>query len=417
MKEKNETAKFSKDLEKILSHGKIPKNIDNFRNNMKQLHEAQKLKDKGAQSEEILSLFEKNTNIDEVEKGLLFYRFFLDNKDLFKEVIEINKGKSTKFRQSGHLTDQALKYTEPRKSQPNLFDLISPETKGKLESPEIEIKAEGIRLSPSEDKMLKALSKLMEEKNIIRDINTDHSNNNGTYQVTTYGGNGQMAKAPILKISPSELYKAYLDKDDYSGEEIKHIKKVLHDFSQKKFLIIYDRKRVENGKKLTDRIEDCQNLIKIMSYIEGLSESELEKLNSGDVDIREKRGELIICLNPIFVDQINTKYIEYPTDINKRTSIAAGGHYCVSESMIVLRDYMLREMSAKRYSVQINDERLPYILHLEKYISRRKKKIVTERIEGAIKAVKNMGIILDVQQSIGANGQVKHTFLLNEDFE
>ena len=106
-------------------------------------------------------------------------------------------------------------------------------------------------------------------------------------------------------------------------------------------------------------------------------------------------------------DQISSKYVEYPTDINKRTMIASGGHLHVTESINALRDYMLREMSNKRYKCEINVDRLPYILKLENYIKNYRKKLIQQRIDGAIKAVRNLGIILDVEITDGARGQKK----------
>lgn len=337
---------------------------------------------------------------------------------LVRQMSELDgKKKLTKFRQSGHLIDQTLKYKDSNK-HPSLFDMLDIETREKIVDAKIEVKAEGIRLSAAEDKILKALSKLIYEKQSSTLNSGDYSSiNNSNFPLCAYGGREQKASAPILRISPASLYKAYLDRDDYSGDDIKYINKVLYELSQKKFLIIYDRKRTENGKKVTDRIEEFQNLVKIMSYIEGLTESELNNLDSADSNIREKRNELIIGLNPIFVDQINTKYIEYPSDINKRTTIAAGGHMCVTESIIILRDYMLREISAGRFRAEINEEKLPYILHLDGYIKQRKRKLVAERTQSAINAVKNLGIICDVEKVVGSDGQQKYVFSLNNSFE
>lgn len=385
----------------------------------KQIAEIQSLKKSGSSQEEIIKFISDKITLDsgEIEKGLSCYKFLLENKDVLEKKF-VDKTKALKFRQSGHLIDQTLKYVDPKKQQLTFFHLLSTETQHKIEENNIAIKAEGIRLSTSEDKLLKALSKLIYQKNGNKAINSEDSNtDNFSYQITPYGGNEQTARALLLKIQPSELYKAYLDRDVFSGDEIKFIKKLLHDLSQKKFLIIYDRKRQLKGKTVTDRIEDFQNLIRIMSYFEGLSENELERADKGDSVVREKRGEIIIGLNPIFIDQMNTKYIEYPSDINKRTSIAAGGHHSITESMIVLRDYLLREISAGRFRVEINADNLPYILRLDGYLARRKKKLVAERISSAINIVKNLGILSEYEITIGASGQQKYIFMLNKDFE
>jgi hypothetical protein len=405
----------SEDLKKWINEGSLPSNLD--QSSLVQIEKIiQQIRENNATAEDVLLLLANGNknSLEEIEKGLKFYKFINENKN---SIIWNEKSKPTKFRQAGHLTDQTLKYKE---QQLTFFDLLTPETKEKISDAKIEIKTEGIRLTPSEDRLVKALSKLVHEKciNLVMS-NPDYSVStpDSNFQLSSYGGNEQKARAPTLRISPAELYKAYLDRDKYSGEEIKFIKKLLEELSQKKFLIQYDRKRQVKGKTVTDRIEDVQSLIKIMSYIEGLSDSELKKLNEGDTQIREKKGELIIGLNPIFLDQINTKYIEYPSDISKRTAIAAGGHLCVTESIIVLRDYMLREISAKRFRSEINEENLPYILRLDGYIKRRKKKQIEEKTSNAIQAVMNLGIIQGFEKVTGANGQQKYVFTLNNEFE
>lgn len=44
-------------------------------------------------------------------------------------------------------------------------------------------------------------------------------------------------------------------------------------------------------------------------------------------------------------------------------------------------------------------------------------KVISERINGAIKAVRNLNIILTVEQKEGAYGQEKYIFTLNPAFE
>jgi len=49
--------------------------------------------------------------------------------------------KTQKYRQSGHLVDEKLKYSKPSHTE-TLFDLISQDTKEKIEESKIEVKAE-----------------------------------------------------------------------------------------------------------------------------------------------------------------------------------------------------------------------------------------------------------------------------------
>ena len=122
-------------------------------------------------------------------------------------------------------------------------------------------------------------------------------------------------------------------------------------------------------------------------------------------------------MNPIFRDQIDTKFIEFPEDTNRRLVIAAGGHKKVTTSMNILMEYMLREMSAKRYRAEINEENLPYVIGLEKYVKEKRKKLLQERIEKDIQAIINIGIILNAEKKPNKIGGMKWIFQLNKEYE
>jgi len=98
-----------------------------------------------------------------------------------------------------------------------------------------------------------------------------------------------------------------------------------------------------------------------------LTAEEKERLDNGDNSVREAKGEIVIALNPIFTDQIDTKFIEFPIDTNRRLVICSCGHNKVTSSMQTLMEWMLRDLSAKRYKTEFNEENLPYMLGLEKY--------------------------------------------------
>ncbi len=316
----------------------------------------------------------------------------LTRKEIATFIEEIKKpNKSPKYRQSGHLVDEKLKYVKPRQ-EATLFDLISPETKQKIEESKIEIKAEGIKLTPPENKLVHALNRILYEKSQTKNPKAENFyGGNAPSQIVSYG-QSQEQKAAVLKFKPSELYKAYMGKDDYSGADIAFINTTLHQLESKKVLIKYDRiKKIKNGKNeetLTDRIEDFQSLIKIILFIPDLTDEEKMKLDNGEQSIREARGELVVALNPIFTDQIDTKFIEFPVDTNRRLVIAAGGHNKVTSSMQTLMEWMLRDLSAKRYITEMNEENLPYMMGLEKYVKQKRKKLLQERIEKDVQSVR-----------------------------
>lgn len=362
------------------------------------------------------------TNLEDVGKASELIQFVLKNREVLLKLLKQPVPKTRKIRHAGHFVDQKLKYSTLDK-QPSLFDMVSAETKEKMAVRNVEIRTEGIRLSPPQDKLMNALMRLLHEKSENKNEKSEQFySGNEESQLVPYGGSGQKSKSAVLRLSPAELYKAYLDSEDYSGDEIKFIKSVLHDTEQQKFLIIYERKYEivgEKGRKekRRDRIEAFQSLFKIISFFEGLTEEERKGLDQGDERIRESRGELIIAINPLLTDQINSKYVEYPEDINRRTVIAAGGHRLVTESIIALRDYMLREISAGRKTSEINEEKLVFLLKLDNYVKSNRKSRIQDRIKSAIQSVKNLGLIKDYEKIIGASGQWKYVFGLNPDFE
>ncbi len=350
-------------------------------------------------------------NIDK-EKGITVAKieFILDS---LKKPL-----KSQKYRQSGHLVDGKLKYNMP--DRPSLFDSLMPETIQKIEESKLEVKVEGIKLTPPENKLTHALNFILHEKS--QNKNTKAGNfysGNLPSQIVPYGNDKQ--KAAVLKFKPAELYKAYMGKDDYSGADIQYINTVLYQLESKKVLIKYDRiKKIKNGKKeefLTDRIEDFQSLIKIISFIPDLTIEEKEMLDKGDSSIRETKGEMIIALNPIFTDQIDTKFIEFPADTNRKLVIAAGGHNKVTSSMQTLMEWMLRELSAKRKKIEINEETLPYMLGLENYLNQGRKKKLNERIDKDVQAMINLGILLEFSKQPNSIGGMKWVFHINPDYE
>lgn len=338
-----------------------------------------------------------------------------------RSIAKMNKNGTKKVRHSGHFVDQKLKCSDLKDC--NFLKTLSGETQQKIHLCALtNIRAEGIRLTPPQDKLLNAILKLLHDKSENRNIESEqfYAGNAGK-EMVPYGGKGQIARSSVIRIIPSELYKAYMDSSDYSGADIKFIKNLLSNTEQQKFLIIYERRRElknEKGKKeiRIDRIEDFQSLFKIIRFFEGLTEEEAENLDNGNELLRDKKGELVIALNPLLTDQINSKYVEYPSDINKRTVIAAGGHKFVTESMLALRDYMLRELSARRFHSEINEEKLFLVLKLENYIKSRRRKIIQQRAEDAIQVIKNLGLLEDYERVIGAAGQWKYIFHLNSKF-
>ena len=418
-------------LKDLLSKDKLPTDLgelilSKLSKDLKKIAEFRKKKQEVHSEEELKSLIE-NTYLseEEIERQIALHDLVLEHKETFLKILEPAK-RSEKIRASGHYWDNKLKYHHPAKNKDQLtiFDLLEkPETKQKIEKVDYEVSAIGITLTPGENKLMTALIKLLHDKSENQDRESEkfYSGNYRPLQlIPNYGGTGEEIRAPVLKIKPAELYKAYLDDNEYSGKEIKIIKNLIDSLASKKFIIRYMRRKIveKNGKKerLTDLIEDFQPLIRIIRYTPDLTDAELDSFNKNGHVAVEKKGEYIIGLNPVIIDQISTKYIEFPRDIEKRTADAAGGPMKVSESDVSLRDYMLRELSNKRYQCEINEDKLPYILKLDKYIEHRRKKMIQQKVDKAIQVCKNLDLLKSVEIELGKKGQSKFIFHLNPNF-
>lgn len=328
--------------------------------------------------------------------------------------------KAPKVRQSGHYVDQKLKYTYPEQRQMTIFEILDPDVIGKVEK--YDVRYEGIRLTPPEERLLNGIYKLLRDKSETKDIKspTFYKGNYDGGQITEWGGEAH--KRALISLKPTEMYMAYLGRDDYSGKEIMEVNKTLEGLAGKRFLMIYDRVRsvqVNKGKTetRTDRIEKYAPLIELVKYTRDLTDEELKRLDKGDGRIRQAKGEIILALNPILTDQIQTKYVEYPEDINRRMIIAVGGDAKrVTQAMHILSAWCAREISNKRYKSEINADKLPYVLKLDKYIQESRRKLIQTTIENAVQACKNLGLILDVSLEAGKAGQLKYVFTLNKDY-
>jgi hypothetical protein len=322
---------------------------------------------------------------------------------------EPSKGK---FKRSGHLADQMLKYDYPKDKSPQLsiFDTLKDTTKKEIEVAGVEVSqiVEGIRLSPSETKVIDSLCKLLHETSQTSDPSKDnyYAGNMGS-ELVPYGDD-MSTPAPKLAFTLYELTKEYKGGEAISGKDVENVKQILTDLDSKRFLLSYVETTFQKGGgRIERKIEDFRKLIHIVK----ISQTEYSKDN-----IELSRVEdTVIMLNPIFRRQIDSKFILYPNDINRRTTIAYGSHN-VSEITIRLRDYLIRLQSSPKMSREINLDRLYYLL-AEKWMKEGRKKKVKEYTEKALETVKALGLLLSYQIKPGSSGEPKVVFKLNEDWE
>lgn len=314
-----------------------------------------------------------------------------------------------KYKRAGHLTDQMLRYSLPEEA-PTLFDeILKPETKREIENRGSHIKEviEGIKLTPAETKVIDCLCKLLHEKSQTSDHNKpDYYSGNNTPEIVTYGG--ETTPAPKLAFTLYELTKEYKGGETISGKDTANVKQILSSLGSKDFLFRYTETTTnKHGGRTEKQIEEFKKLISLVKF----SQIEYSKDN---IQLSSKE-EIVVVLNPIFRRQINTKFIFYPPDINQRTTIAYGSHN-VSIMALKLRDYLMRELTQKRYKPEITVKRL-YSLLAEKWMKESRKKKVKEYTDKAIETVKKLGLITHFEEQPAKTGELKIVFYLNKEWE
>lgn len=334
-------------------------------------------------------------------------------KELEEREAELKKregGKVGKFKRSGHLTDQILKYNYPKNKQPSLFDNLQSQTLKDIEVAGVEVAeiVEGIKLSPSETKIIDCLCKLLHETSQSLDAKReDYYSGNMGYELVQYGGDKD-TPAPKLGFTLYELTKEYKGGENMGGKDVENVRQLLTEMDSKRFLLSYvETTKKKDGGRIERKIEDFRKLLHIVK----ISQTEYSK---EDIEL-SKTEETVILLNPIFRRQIDSKFILYPNDINRRTVIAYGSHN-LSDVALRLRDYLMRELSSKHYQPEIAVHKLYYLL-AEKWMRESRKKKVKEYTDKAIETVKALGLLVSYEIKKTSTGEPKIVFTLNKDWE
>lgn len=328
---------------------------------------------------------------------------------IIKQPKKINS--TGKFKRSGHLTDQILKYTYPKdkSSQLSLWDALKDGTKTDIEVAGVEVTevVEGIKLTPSETKVIDSLCKLLHENSqTLEPKKEGYYSGNLNPELVEYGDS--KTSAPKLAFTLYELTREYKGGETISGKDVENVKQILTELNSKQFLIRYtETTKGKRGEWIKKEYEAFRRLINV----------DRATLSYGVGNIEHyKKTETVILLNPIFRRQIDSKFILYPNDINKRTIIAYGSHN-VSDIALRLRDYLMRELSSKRYTTDIYLDKLYYLL-AEKWMRESRKKKVKQYTEKALEVVIELGLLESYKIEKGkTTGEPKVVFTLNKDFE
>jgi len=326
--------------------------------------------------------------------------------------IQVKDEVKGKYKRPGHLTDQILKYNYPKDKscQLSLWEALGDGTKTDIKVAGVEVTevVEGIKLTPSETKVIDSLCKLLHENSqTLEPKKEGYYTGNLNPELVEYGDSE--TSAPKLAFTLYELTKEYLGIDKkVTGKDMRNVKKILTDLDKKRFLVRYiETTHKKRGGRVEKQIEDFSKIIHIIKI------KEYDK-NNNPIDLKYNDTEVL--LNPIFRRQIDSKFILYPNDINKRTIISYGSHN-VSDIALRLRDYLLKELSLKHYEPEIMLDRLYYLV-AEKWMRESRKKKVKEYTEKALEVVTGLGILENYKiVTAKTTGEPKVVFTLNKDFE
>lgn len=319
-----------------------------------------------------------------------------------------------KFKAPGHFIDQKLKYNQPGAIQPTLFDMLAKQTQDKIIKAGVSLelinkRGEGIKLSRGEYKLIDCICELLHEKS--QNSSPDKENyytGNQEAQVVPWGRGSGMA--PKLAVTLYELTKKYKGGDSVGGQDIENVRTLLiglEEDPEKRALIRYTRETQNaKGGRTKDEVEEFQSLLKLQN---------IRRTEYSPQDIvTSQKEEVAILLNPIFRDQIETKFVTYPKDINRRM-IQAYGNQNISEIAYRLRDWLARALSSKNLTPEINLENLYWTL-AEDYMRGSRRKLVKDFTDKAIETVKRLGLLEKHEITTGKSGQQKVKFYLNKEW-
>lgn len=307
------------------------------------------------------------------------------------------------YTMSGHMVNQILQTKERL-----------PITDEK-EQEKYEVKAGIKRLSGGEHRIIKSLGLLLDKNK--RNQNGAQIEGLKILDSCKLFKNALLQKAygfspTIMILDEHEYFEAYYGGSNYGGTDRKYMRSALEKFCKREFDVRYDRIYWESGEEFTDRILFKSSVAEAYPFFPSLTNEEKKKLNLGDEAIKKMKKKIILVINQIFTDQIESNFIKYPVDINQRMQKAARGS--ATPSMYLLMDYCLREIRHSRYNVPIGEDKLIEVLELDKAKKEGRKSRLDKSIKEAINTVKNLGLILEAHKTKGQNGKPKFELKLND---
>ncbi|MFC5410733.1 hypothetical protein ACFPMF_15530 [Larkinella bovis] len=357
--------------------------------------------------------------------------------------------KTGNFKMAATLAEQALKDNRPRaakkaqalSNQTSLFSELKPLTQRQIAATKgvstdwINERGDGIKLTPGEEKLLICLSKLLHQKSqnldkLSDDYYTGNADPNAVVPENNTGKDLRFSKDPDLQGEPRktatlvltlyEIAKEYRPNSNIGGRDMRIVLDMLLELAnnpEKRALIRYKREQrnTDNTRNISE-IEGFEPLLNVYNH-------KNTKLSSEGVIINQTT-EVIIRLNPVFRDQIESKYISLPEDLLSRIVMANGGSHKIPESTFRLIRYLAHAKANAAsgvtkfgYNPEIYAENLFWKV-AENYMRdpTRTFSYTQKVVERAIKIATDIGLLLGHKVTLGANNMPKYTFGINPDW-
>lgn len=315
-----------------------------------------------------------------------------------------------KFKKSGHLVDQILKVAPREYSTLDLFSELSEETRTEIEKENLEITRElfsGVNLTASEMKIQDTFSILLSQQSQTEEPEKPnyYTGIEGKKQDSFLGGKG--AIAPSIEFSLYTIAKEFKGGKTPTGKDLENVKNILQELEKKKFLIkhkeIYSKK---GGGKTTIERQGYRALF----YLDKITLTQEDK-NGRQIN---KAETMVVVLNPIYRQQIESKYILQPLDIIQQLTIANGSPN-IPLATYNLKEYLFRELSSKHYECKITARKLYETLE-PKLMKVPRMKQAQENTTRAINTMISLGLLEKYEIGKSQIGETMFTFYLNKSY-
>lgn len=258
----------------------------------------------------------------------------------------------------------------------------------------------GLSLSLTENKALFALQKLLDKTNYKGNIDGRVATPENTFHYSGF--------LPRVQFTPAEYLDAYGLKRNTSGRgyqefnsnERSEAMKALRSLADKKFKIIYERKRWDEKKKMvTDVIITESSLIQIVWGLIGLDAEEKKKWDEGRFSETElmDRSTIAVEFSPIMVDQIDGYFILIPSsfyeDIKAQIPAAKYSQYIPLFLEWLILQAEIQRRAKTGWKIEINYKKLAEKLGMGKLIRQRKNKEIRANLEECYDIAIKLGYI------------------------